>query len=200
LLAYPENNFLTTPEELPAWQYKKPKNKKNERGNLASLLKNFKKNAKLARIEEALEIENTDYIGLAKAFKISRQQIRVMHLSLKGKRNYNSSTGEKTQKPQRRTFELSQRDYGRPKKLLSSFSSNPRITLQKFNLPINYCCIYTIHKALKFLKITHKRVVKMTENRNTERTKCLRKLTARFLLQSIKKNHKVIFLDEVGFN
>lgn len=69
-----------------------------------------------------------------------------------------------------------------------------------FGLEESFTSLYTIHKALKYLNITYKKVSKFTDKRNKEETKTKRKLTSRYILSSIKRNHDIIFIDEVGFN
>ena len=72
--------------------------------------------------------------------------------------------------------------------------------IQEFELPVDYISITTIHKALQFLKITHKKVIPFHYNRNSARTKAERKLVARKLLYCIDNEYEVVYIDEVGFN
>jgi len=74
------------------------------------------------------------------------------------------------------------------------------LLISHFNLEPDFCSLYTIYKALKFLKITHKKVIKFSEKRNSQKTKLQRKLTSRYLLSSINRSHQIVFIDEVSFN
>lgn len=74
------------------------------------------------------------------------------------------------------------------------------LVIREFNLEDDFLSIYTIQKALRYLKITYKKVTRFTEKRNSESTLKQRKVAAQTILSCIKRDIEIVFLDEVGFN
>ena len=200
LLPIAEKSFLEILENHLGSRDKEFVDKETKQKNLAEALKGFKKKNKLLKITEALENGNKNYGELAKAFKLSRQQIRAMDLRLKKQRTIKPLEAKKPKKLKEEHLNFLQTLMENPENCFLRLKDMKELLISHFNLESNFCSLYTIHKALKFLKITYKKAFKFSEKRNSQKTKTQRKLTSRYLLSSINRSHEIVFIDEVGFN
>jgi len=166
-----ENSFIYELTQLPQFKGKNDGEDGEKKVNLAKFLKGTKKKSKFLKVKEALEEGNKDYAELGRCFKISRQEIRAMDLRLKKDGKIKASRIKKPKKLKQEHLEFLKELMLDPENCFLRLYEMKDLLIAKFNLPNNFCSTYTIHKTLRFLKISEKKVVKFVENRNKERPK-----------------------------
>ncbi len=168
--------------------------------NLKTIFKGIKKSCKLIKIEEALKNSTKNYAELGRKFKVSRQEMRAMDQRLQKQGSIIPNMTKKPKKLKNEHLEFLKTLMENPANCFLRLSDMKELLISKFKLKDTFCSIYTIFKALEFLRITYKKVIKFTENRNKESTKKQRKIVAKQILSSINRGHEIVFIDEVGFN
>ncbi len=131
---------------------------------ILTIFKGIKKSCKLIKIEEALKNGTKNYAELGRKLKVSRQEMRAMDQRLQKQGSIIPNMTKKPKKLKNEHLEFLKNLMGNPANCFLRLNDMKELLFSKFKLKDTFCSIYTIFKALEFLRITYKKVIKFTEN------------------------------------
>ena len=140
------------------------------------------------------------YAEIHRELGLTRQQVReiIKDQQLMSEGKINKNTLRKKLKAEHTTFI---KEYLlNPSNCTKTLKQIRSALVTNFALEPNYVSLPTLRLDLQKLGFSRKRTVKVDPNKNKREVILQRKVTADTLVQSYKRHHNVVYIDEVGFS